>query len=225
MTNRKKASSFEASISKDRCVVALQHDTWVIPVVGINQTAGGFFINYYLNKIHPFFGPTPHESRHHSLIAARYSRSHDIYSASENVRSIDDRDTPEELPCRSVTPDLLLPWMPRREFDKLVKVPLLVPAVECEYGMLVRVTVWPRFMSPTAEEMRDVWTTPSRREPLVRVFLPSCFANRVSVAVFSVDNLIQELPFFIDGSIQSSDQGPVYSNPIMLHGRRKGRTP
>ena len=210
---------------KDRCVVALQHGSFAIPVVGINQTAGGFFINYYLNQAHPFFGPTPHESRHDTLIAARYSKTHDIYSASTNVTSIDSRSTPEELPCRSVTPDLFLPWMSHGELAKLVSVPLFVPAMECQYGMLVTVTVWPKHMSPTAQEMRDVWTTPPRQEQLVRMFLPSCFANPVSVAAFSVDQLMQVLPFHMDGPLESSDRGPVYSDPIMLHGPREGRQP
>jgi hypothetical protein len=206
-----------------KCIIALQWQNVTIPVVGLNHTQGGYFLNYYLNKEYPWFGPEAHDSRHDSLIACRYSKTHDLWSLSEGVISIDKRNTPEELPCRSVTPNLFLEWRPVEKLKNLAREILMVSATKCEYGILARVTVWPSNQSPSAEEMERVWLDPPRNEPLVQVFRPKIFPNPVSIGVFSVDRLMLDLPFFIDGPLTSSSEGPVYSKPGILRGPRKGR--
>jgi hypothetical protein len=94
-------------------LVILTYRDFFTPVVGINHTSGGWFLNYYINKEHPWFGTEAHDSRHPTLIAARLTGEHDVYSVSEGAVPIDDRKTPEELPARSITGDLMLPLMHR----------------------------------------------------------------------------------------------------------------
>lgn len=44
----------EIPLEKNKCVVALEIGEQFIPVIGINQTPNGYFINYYINKVHLF---------------------------------------------------------------------------------------------------------------------------------------------------------------------------
>ena len=214
----------EIPLEKNKCIVVLEIWGQFIPVVGINQTPGGYFINYYINKVHPFFGTSPHDSRHETLIASRYDHAHDVYSAGEGVFSIDQRKNAEELPCRSVTQDLFLPPISEAELDKVAKRLLIVPFEECKNGILVRVKIWPRGSDPTNEELRETWQEIPYAEPLVNVFTPNCFTNKLSIGVFSTNRLQQELPFFIDGPVTtSSTTSQTVGSPLALRGKRAGR--
>jgi len=207
---------------KNKCIVVLETAGQFIPVVGINQNSG-YFINYYINKVHQFFGISPHDSRHKTLIASRYDQEYDIYSASEDVFSIDQRESAEELPCRSVTQDLFLHPRSKAELNEEVKCPLIVPFEKCKDGILVRVKIWPKSSNPTVKELRETWETPPYFEQLVKPFTPDCFTNKVSIGVFSTDKLQIELPFFIDGPVKA-DSTTLQSvgSPMTFRGKRKG---
>ena len=194
-------------------------------MVGLNQTPGGFFVNFYLNRPDPFFGDydPPHISRHRGLIAARYTARSDFFSASQGVVHIDDRKMPEELPWCSVTRDLYLPPVGKSTLKSRVDRPLIVPIEDVPDGVLVRVKIWPRHLEPTDEDMKKAINVPPNYEPLVATFVPRGFTNPVVVGAFRVDRLMRDAPFFIDEPLKSSSKGPTYGPQITLHGPRAGR--
>lgn len=212
-------------LEKNKCVVVLETRGQFIPVIGINQTAGGYFINYYINKNHPLFGLSPHDSRHESLIALRHDQKFDLFSASEGVFSIDQRKSAEELPCRSVTQDLFRPPISKAELNEVITRPLIVPFEECKDGILVRVRIWPKALDPTRKELRETWEAIPYGEQLVKIFTPECFTNKVSIGVFSTDRLMSVFPFFIDEPVTSdaSTTWQSVGSPLTFLGKRKGR--
>jgi hypothetical protein len=134
------------------------------------------------------------------MIAARHSAGDDVFSMSEGIKPIDQRKNFEELPARSVTPDLFLDWRPIENLKNNAKKILLVHAGECKYGILVQVVIWPANQHPSNMEMREAWNSTTKfREKLVKVFFPDVFANCMLVAVYAVDRLMQVLPIFLEG--------------------------
>ncbi len=206
-------------LEKNKCVVVLKAKKQYTPVVGINQTTGGYFLNYYLNKYDPFYGENPHDSRHETLIASRFSKDVDWFSAEENVKSIDERVNPEDLPCRSITRDLYLSPITKENLKKKIIRPLYAPLKKCRQGVIVRVKIWPKHLSSNIKKLKEVWQEVKGAEIPVVVFTPSCFTNKVSVAVFSTDKRQIEAPFPIDEPLKGPGEGP----PIAIRGPRKGR--
>jgi hypothetical protein len=206
-------------LEKNKCVVVLKAKKQYTPVVGINQTTGGYFLNYYLDKYDPWYGDNPHVSRHEKLSTFRYDKDKDWFSTSEDIKTIDERVTPEDLPCCSITSDLYLSSVDKEHLKRKVSLPLYVPFKKCRHGVMVRVKIWPKHLSSNIKKLKEVWQEVKGAEIPVVVFTPSCFTNKVSVAVFSTDKRQIEAPFPIDEPLKGPGEGP----PIAIRGPRKGR--
>lgn len=137
--------------------------------------------------------------------------------------AIDDRKRPEDLPYCSVTSDLYVDSLTRSQLRPCVRQPLLVPIEDCPRGILVRVTIWPRHLEPTEDEMVKGFNSPPNFEPLVKTFIPTGFTNPVIFGAFSIDCLQRDAPFFIDEPLRGASDRETYSNPITLHGSRKAK--
>lgn len=209
-------------LEKNKCVIVLKEKKEYIPVIGINQTTGGYFLNYYLNKYDPWYGENPHISRHKDLVAFRYDEEKDWFSMGKDWKTIDEKKTFENLPCCSITSDLYLKSVDKKWIKRKVSLPIYVPFKKCRQAVLARVKIWPKHLDPNIKELKAVWQMDKNPERLVDIFTPNCFTNKVSVAIYSTDIKQVEIPL-ISGPMKFSGSGPFYGPPILYRGPRKGR--
>jgi hypothetical protein len=204
-------------------LIVIEEQGRYIPTIGINQTSGGYFMNYHLNRPHQFYSNEihPHDTRHETLIASRYSKSKDWFSASIGIYSIDERETPEDLPCRSVIRPFFVRPKSIRQIRIITDNALIIP--DNIPGVLARVKVWPKKIKPTEDEIQKAWAVQLHPEPLIKVFNPEFFTNIVSIAVFSIDKLHAEFHFPFDGPLKPDEKGMAQTHPVLFRGPRKGR--
>lgn len=209
-------------LSLNKCVVIVRLKNKFIPIVGINETKGGYFINYYLNSDKTIFGTASHDSRHDTLVASRFTKTQDLFRFNEPVLKIDDKEFPEVLPSGGITRKFFPHGINRDKVRKNIQHPLIVSDEKIKKGILVRAIVWPQKMKPTKKEMEKELKNQHYAEPLKYVFTPTCFSNKIIIGVYYCKHLTREIPLLINGPVSTNSAEYVSVGPAFtIRGQRR----